>query len=374
MKYVCKRKKLNKERFIKQIILLFYIGCGMNKKLIVYFGILLVLGSFVDAIIYTQDILEQGQSKTYILDGTSYGVEVTYIGGTQSKVKFKINGEVTSLLAENEKYNLQDEASIKVINIMEEEAGEVNSDLVEFKLTGPPVCGDAVCSEKENCIEDDCCSGIFLNLDSNEDNCGSCGNKCNLDEECDKGNCKPICGDKICSSGENCEKDNCCNGIKVDLQSDLNNCGECNKRCNTIANCEKGICISTCGNGKCDFDEDSTICEVDCPKPVSIEEDETLETQKVEETEENKCDGCFIGESCIPKGTSGLNNEERVYCDGKNWIEKKSPNSECIDDYECEINSCIDHFCKEKVQEKIITQTSKKSDGFFGWFKSLFGF
>ncbi len=81
------------------------------------------------------DTLEQGQIKTYTLDGKDYEVEVTYIGGISiSEVKFKINGETTDAMEEGDTYSLADDTDIGVREILEEEAGEVTADMVEFYL------------------------------------------------------------------------------------------------------------------------------------------------------------------------------------------------------------------------------------------------
>jgi hypothetical protein len=82
-----------------------------------------------------KDVLEQGQVKTYVLNGKDYEVEVTYIGGaTISQVKFKINGEVTDVMEVGETDKLADGTEIGVREILEEEAGEVTADQVEFYL------------------------------------------------------------------------------------------------------------------------------------------------------------------------------------------------------------------------------------------------
>jgi hypothetical protein len=82
------------------------------------------------------DTLEQGQVKTYTLDGKDYEVEVVYIGetGTVAGVKFKVNGETTDTMTEGDTFTLADGTDIGVREILEEEAGEVTADMVEFYL------------------------------------------------------------------------------------------------------------------------------------------------------------------------------------------------------------------------------------------------
>ena len=83
-----------------------------------------------------RDVMEQGQIKTFTLNDKEYEVEVTYIGtvSSTSKTKLKVNGEVTDLLVEDQTYKLADGTTIGIREIMEEEAGEVTADQVEFYL------------------------------------------------------------------------------------------------------------------------------------------------------------------------------------------------------------------------------------------------
>lgn len=81
-----------------------------------------------------KDVMEQGQVKTFTISGKDYEVEVTYIGGTPSQVKLKVNGEVTKALEEGDTYKLDDGTQIGIREILEEEAGEVTADQVEFYI------------------------------------------------------------------------------------------------------------------------------------------------------------------------------------------------------------------------------------------------
>ncbi len=84
----------------------------------------------------TKDVMEQGETKTFTLNDKEYEVEVTYIGTTSgtSKVKFKVNGEVTDALAVDDTYETDDGTQLGIREILEEEAGEVTADQVEFYI------------------------------------------------------------------------------------------------------------------------------------------------------------------------------------------------------------------------------------------------
>ena len=69
-----------------------------------------------------QDILFEGSSKTYTINGKEYQMDVMYVGGDTTngdKAKFSINGEITGLLAAGDSYVMQDGAVIRVQNIIQ---------------------------------------------------------------------------------------------------------------------------------------------------------------------------------------------------------------------------------------------------------------
>jgi hypothetical protein len=156
--------------------------------------------------------------------------------------------------------------------------------------------------------------GCEVNLSTDVNNCGVCGNPCppvlNGTPKCELfacgiGSCNP--GKKHCTGGEE-------NGCETDIFSDLNNCGDCNVVCPPVANgtvkCTEGKCaVGTCKENFYDCDQLlETGCETDvtkskqhcgfcdnpCPDPPNAV---------------GKCDGGSCGiASCAP----GFDN-----CDGK---------------------------------------------------------
>jgi hypothetical protein len=78
-----------------------------------------------------QDTLNEGETKTYTINGVDYEVEVTIIASTD--VLFKVNGEVTEKLSESETYKLKDGTELGVKTLLSQDfAG--GSRLVEFFL------------------------------------------------------------------------------------------------------------------------------------------------------------------------------------------------------------------------------------------------
>ncbi len=98
---------------------------------------------------------------------------------------------------------------------------------------GPPPCTD----------EQSDCSGACQDLQTDELNCGSCGNVCASGQTCEQGLCRapqPSCSTGLTS----------CNGACVNLQTSPSNCGACGTVC-ASGLCSAGQCVSpsTCGNG-----------------------------------------------------------------------------------------------------------------------------
>lgn len=131
-----------------------------------------------------------------------------------------------------------------------------------FPLTSPPfpppptgACG-TVCSQGQTCVAGQCftppqqcisgrahCSGNladYCEVDTNTDdaNCGNCGNACSNAQTCLAGTCTATCpaGQSLCSGG--------C----VDLQNDSQSCGTCGTVCSGGSTCVAGQCA--CHNGQ----------------------------------------------------------------------------------------------------------------------------
>lgn len=127
-------------------------------------------------------------------------------------------------------------------------------------------------------------TGCEINIDSDPQNCGGCGNACSTSggsPQCWGGACGIACadgrGDCNTSAGDGCE---------VDLTSDLNHCGSCSTDCTgplppgvATAQCSNGSCsVTSCSGGA--YNEDGAFgngCECnadwhapDCALPETI--------------------------------------------------------------------------------------------------------
>ena len=84
-----------------------------------------------------------------------------------------------------------------------------------------------------------CCGGTCIDMDTDEQNCGTCGNKCGKGETCCHGKCSKVDSDEkhcgIC--GNECAKDClCCHGNCTAPNSN-DDCGSCGNKCHGKAGC-----------------------------------------------------------------------------------------------------------------------------------------
>jgi hypothetical protein len=114
-----------------------------------------------------------------------------------------------------------------------------------------------------------CCALGCRNLDSDPNNCGTCGRPCGPNETCTAGEC-------VCSTtGTDCGALDCCADGCVDTASDTSNCGTCTNTCAGGEVCAGGTCgcgftcpaplpigskVVCCGDGCYDICSDPTHC------------------------------------------------------------------------------------------------------------------
>ena len=148
------------------------------------------------------------------------------------------------------------------------------------------------------------CVGKCTDIAADAENCSTCGNKCGIDEICEKGNCVTPTG------GGSTPPDTCntgltdCAGSCVDTQKDNSNCGSCGYACNTGAgeSCQSGKCSAGCPTGKTD-------CNGSC-----------VDTQ----SDNDNCGLC--GQAC---NTSGDETCNKGMCECKAGTEQCGPS--CVD-------------------------------------------
>lgn len=141
------------------------------------------------------------------------------------------------------------------------------------------------------------CEGVFVDIMSDETNCGACGIVCGHGFTCENGECVPV--GEVCPPGT---VD--CDGECIDLGSDPNHCGACGQSCPPGASCVAGVCVA---DGP-DADRDGIPDDYDnCPEwanPEQIDSDSDGLGDECDNCPENPnmdqrdSDGDGIGDAC----------------------------------------------------------------------------
>ena len=117
-------------------------------------------------------------------------------------------------------------------------------------------------------------NGCVVDLSNNNMNCGKCNNECSNGHLCENSECSTNCpqdailcqdfcyppamhvkscsdaGNLECATGyKNCSGD-LHDGCEINIQSDSNNCGECNNKCAEGKSCINGSCTVSCLSGQ----------------------------------------------------------------------------------------------------------------------------
>jgi hypothetical protein len=161
-----------------------------------------------------------------------------------------------------------------------------------LEYTVPQDGASLVCEEPEAA-----CGSRCVDLDDDPDHCGACGRACALAEECVEGVCKAAC-----------EADGVCGGVCVDVANDPANCGTCGRWCDNDEVCEVGQCVRTCSES-CGEHELCVAGLCTCRVGYSVCNDKCVDLQTDDNncgTCERGCDGqpCGGGEcledDCAP--------------------------------------------------------------------------
>lgn len=94
------------------------------------------------------------------------------------------------------------------------------------------------------------CGGVCVNIGSDTNNCGGCGNICGTGQDCQVATC--VCQGSLQNCGGTC----------INTNADAANCGGCGMPCATGQVCDRGMCAAECSVGL-------TNCNQGCTNPLS---------------------------------------------------------------------------------------------------------
>ena len=195
-------------------------------------------------------------------------------------------------------------------------------------------CGEA-CSDRQTCERGTCvtncaaeftaCGAECVIIKNSASNCGACGVKCDDGVACVEGKCgveEPVCtsGACLCSDAQTLCGDSC-----IDTQSNLFNCGDCDKACVSGQKCTSGSCA-------CDAPEE--VCADTCVD---------------KNTDENNCGNC--GKVC---GVGQTCNSGSCECDGSTTMCTNACRDLQTDDNNCgrcDKSCASDQSCKSGTCE-----------------------
>lgn len=213
------------------------------KKLIFLLILLITLHSVYADYLYRNDRLVTGNGpssehiKTYTLGSRSYTLELVLCDEGQQRCVFNLYGEYPyKNIAINEQFNLGQDYYLILNSIVFDFCDDRRFcdiyndvyDIANFSIFGrgeppssnnnnppPAICGDNICSDGEDCNEDKCCDGFQIDLQTNYDHCGGCWIRCGFREQCITGICRDMCGESPCPIAEDEDNDAIQDGIDL---------------------------------------------------------------------------------------------------------------------------------------------------------------
>jgi hypothetical protein len=132
------------------------------------------------------------------------------------------------------------------------------------------------------CDDDDLmCDQLCIDIEDDPAHCGACDRPCDAEEVCDEGQCIEECDESCDDDVEFCVEGRCtcrtgfvsCGGHCVDISTDPNNCGMCDRGCDSQpcggGDCQPEDCAGfpdLCGSSCTDVQTDPMHCG-ECDRP-----------------------------------------------------------------------------------------------------------
>ena len=213
------------------------------------------------------------------------------------------------------------------------------------------------------------CGGQCVDPNSDENHCGGCGQKCQGDLTCLNG----ACG---CAGTEETA---CPGNICVDLQTDDDHCGSCGNACGNNQTCRQGACTSSpcepnqkdCGGGRCIANTPTACCsQADCGGSNRVDlicrNDQCVCETEGEGICQRYTSGGGLCHQCCPGGNGQCRFDEVCYyleasfghyglCDCPTGWQRCNynphPTGTCVEDPMTDLHKC-GQFCEDCAQSQ----------------------
>jgi len=202
------------------------------------------------------------------------------------------------------------------------------------------------------------CGGTCVDLDTDDANCGSCGNACMAGMECNgAGACDEACEEGLTA----------CDGSCVDTNTDGANCGSCGTACEDGMVCDgAGACGASCVEGL-------TACDDSC---VDLDTDDANCGSCGNACDDGmECDGAgTCATACLPGNvrceTACINPlNDSMFCGATGDCEGDNAGSACAGSAACTDGACVASYSESFTQE--VNATVKQCDDFTDLFAGL---
>ena len=236
-------------------------------------------------------------------------------------------------------------------------------------------CGNA-CEDDDFCVDGSCeaecpeeldeCDGQCVDTDSDADHCGGCGEGCDEVEggqaQCDGGECSYSCDS---DDHDPCELSAASDGsegadtkrVCVDTDASIDHCGECNNECELVeggeSECIGGSCEQSCAIA------DQTPCQLSVqPRYECVDIGSDIDHcsecgDACDEGEICEPEGVGIGEcdECSPgdDGDAPPDDQCQQYYDDRIYCDRELGCVECLNDTNCDEDSGFVGGCEDGV-------------------------
>jgi len=234
---------------------------------------------------------------------------------------------------------------------------------------GEPACVDSACvvgscdSGYADC-DGDPTNGCEANLSDDAVNCGACGVVCAAVANGTPGCSEFACGIGSCDPGfANCSG-GVATGCATDLQTDVNNCGNCGAACSPVANGTRACDAATCGIGACDtgYGDCDGLLGDGCEAPLATDVNDCGSCGHVCPTPANGVAGCAAGSCTLASCDAGFANCDGNAANGCETSTSSDPANCGGCGVLCGSGQCANSTCADCVKNVLLLEDDSSSE------------